>query len=111
MTIARWSRLYRQLGYTLKLLSIHDLQEGRCAGQLPGLGSRHLTPERGMRTDMPDITFERSVCTQCGWAGEPIALDPLPEPQAPEEPKGPPDDECYLPGTPLRSIRKPTDNL
>lgn len=77
----------------------------------PACGSRHLTPERGMRSDMPDITFERSVCTKCGWTGEPAALDLLPEPDEPKEPTGPPEGECYFPGTPLRSIRKPTDNL
>lgn len=74
--------------------------------QCPACGSQRLSPERGYRTDLPDIEWERPVCTKCGWAGAPV---PVRETNAlsPEPPAPPPEAECIIPTAPLRQLRRP----
>ena len=38
----------------------------------PDCGSRRLSPEEGRREDLPEIAWERPVCTDCGWTGKPV---------------------------------------
>jgi hypothetical protein len=49
----------------------------------PACGSHRLSPERGFRSDLLDIKWERPSCTKCDWTGEPVAIHNVPEP--PEE--------------------------
>src|SRR5690349_5758119 len=42
--------------------------------QCPDCGSPHLSPEEGWREDLPEIGWERPVCEDCGWAGQPIPV-------------------------------------
>ncbi len=40
----------------------------------PECGSPHLSPQEGFRDDLPEVTWERPVCADCGWAGEPVPV-------------------------------------
>lgn len=40
----------------------------------PECQSHHLSPQEGMRSDIPDVVFERPVCGDCGWQGEPVPV-------------------------------------
>jgi hypothetical protein len=42
--------------------------------QCPDCASPHLSPEEGWREDLPEIAWERPVCEDCGWAGQPIPV-------------------------------------
>jgi hypothetical protein len=42
--------------------------------QCPNCGSRHLSPEEGWLEDLPEIAWERPICSDCGWAGTPVAV-------------------------------------
>jgi hypothetical protein len=37
-------------------------------------GAPGLSPEEGWREDLPEIAWERPVCEDCGWAGQPIPV-------------------------------------
>ena len=43
----------------------------------------------------------------CGWTGEPVAIDEVPEPPD-EDDRKPPDGECIVPTVPLIKLRKPS---
>ena len=77
--------------------------------QCPACGSQRLSPQRGYRQDLPNIEWERPTCDKCGWAGEPIPIDDVAEHH-----DGPssvaPVDECIVPTTPLRQLRRPKTN-
>jgi hypothetical protein len=71
----------------------------------PACGSHRLSPERGIRADMPDVQWERSVCDRCGWTGEPVQVVEVPG--LPEADRGPPEGECIVPTVPLTILKKP----
>ncbi|GAB7549727.1 hypothetical protein [Cupriavidus sp. 8B] len=73
--------------------------------QCPACGSHRLSPERGYRDDMPDVEWERPACTKCGWVGEPVKIESVP--QVPEEPRQAPEGECIEPSIPLRKLLRP----
>jgi hypothetical protein len=70
----------------------------------PACGSRHLAPERGIHTSMPEVQWERPRCEQCGWAGEPARVDPEP---AVRESTTPPPGDCVIASVPLRALARP----
>ena len=41
----------------------------------PGCGSPHLSPQEGRHEEMPEVLWERPVCEECGWTGEPVPVD------------------------------------
>ena len=74
----------------------------------PACGSHRLPPERGIRTDIPEIEWERPTCSKCDWKGEPVPIFDTPEPAELAEgrqPKG----ECIIPTVPLKSLKKPSN--
>jgi hypothetical protein len=73
----------------------------------PACGSHRLSPQRGFHKDLPEDEWERAVCDKCGWAGDPVPVEEVPEP--PEESKGPPEGECVIPTVPLRKLLRPGD--
>jgi hypothetical protein len=79
--------------------------------QCPECGSPNLSPEEGRRTDIPDIVWERSTCADCGWTGEPVpvAEEPIGEDEGLITRVGHDEanNDCIIPGTPLRGLRKP----
>jgi len=74
--------------------------------QCPARGSHRLSPQRGYHVDLPAIEWERPTCDKCGWGGEPVpvneALDASDDARS-----DPPQGECVVPSTPLRSLRRP----
>ena len=74
----------------------------------PACGSQHLSPERGHRQDIPDVEWERPVCTKCGWAGTPVPVNDV-HMLVDETPREPPTGECVIPTVPLRKLRRPSD--
>jgi hypothetical protein len=75
--------------------------------QCPACGSRRLSPQRGYNSNVPDVEFERPTCDKCGWAGDPVPIDEVPQlPAAPFE-KKPPEGECVIMTSPLRELRRP----
>jgi len=75
--------------------------------ECPACGSHRLSPQRGFHTSMPDVEWERPTCEKCGWTGEPVPIEDVPEP--PDNERRPPKGECVIPTVPLRSLRKPSD--
>ena len=74
--------------------------------ECPACGSHHLSPERGIHTSAPDTIWERPTCDECGWTGEPVVVEAVPEePEEKERPK--PDSPCVVPQVPLRRLKKP----
>src|SRR5260370_18967876 len=71
----------------------------------PACGSHRLSPERGFRTDTLDVPWERPVCDRCGWTGQPVQIDEVPE--LPEPDRDPPEGECIVPTVPLTILKKP----
>jgi len=74
----------------------------------PACGSHRLSPERGIRTDLPDVEWERPVCAQCGWVGEPVRIEPIPA--APDASGAKPEGECIVPTVPLRKLIRPGES-
>jgi hypothetical protein len=56
--------------------------------QCPACGSQRLSPQRGYRQDFPDVEWERPTCDKCGWAGEPVPIDDVLEPDDESAPPG-----------------------
>ena len=77
--------------------------------QCPECGSYHLFPEEGMNVDEPELIFERPVCADCGWSGEPVAVDERTEDEIAQfiTREGEKKDECAIMTTPLIGIRRP----
>lgn len=73
----------------------------------PACGSRHLSPERGIHTSMPEVQWERPSCERCGWVGEPARVDPEP---AAREKATPPQGNCVIATVPLRALARPKKN-
>jgi hypothetical protein len=74
--------------------------------QCPACGSHRLSPQRGYHSSLPDVEFERPTCDKCGWAGDPVPINDVPE--APAPPTEPPDGECGIMTSPLRVLRRPS---
>jgi len=72
----------------------------------PACGSQRLSPERGYHSDLPEVEWERPTCDKCGWTGEPVPIDEIPEPHA-ESRSIPPEGECIIPTTALKQLRRP----
>ncbi len=73
----------------------------------PACGSQRLSPERGYHSDFPEVEWERPTCDKCGWAGDPVPVDPPvldPEHASPPPPAG----ECVIPSVPLTHLQRPT---
>ena len=92
--------LAMSLASSAVLRNIRDVPE-----TCPACGSHALTPERGERHDLPGLEWERPVCEDCGWTGNPAPIfEDLEaynvEPQLDDSP-------CVLPKVPLRNLRKP----
>ena len=74
--------------------------------QCPACGSQRLSPERGHRSDLPEVEWERPTCDKCGWAGEPVRIDEVLEPQD-ESHSSPPEGECIIPTIALKQLKRP----
>ena len=74
--------------------------------QCPACGSQRLSPERGHRSDLPEVEWERPTCDKCGWAGEPVRIDEVLEPQD-DSHSSPPEGECIIPTTALKQLKRP----
>jgi hypothetical protein len=74
----------------------------------PACGSTRLSPQRGINDGVPDIEWERPVCEECGWTGDPVPILPRPEDYVADgQERTPRDDACVLPTVPLRELLKP----
>jgi hypothetical protein len=73
----------------------------------PACGSNRLSPQRGENTAVPDVVWERPVCSKCGWTGKPVPVLPEPKAYAKDEDQVPPESDCLIPQPPLRALRKP----
>ena len=71
----------------------------------PACGSHRITADRGVRTDVPEVQWERPMCTKCGWRGTPVRLSETPKP--PDADRDPPEGECVVPTVPLKSLKQP----
>lgn len=78
--------------------------------ECPTCGSHRLSPQRGIRTDEPDVLWERPTCDKCGWAGEPVAVPEVAvDPAKPRNSDdSPPPGDCVIPTVPLRQLIRPT---
>jgi hypothetical protein len=81
--------------------------------QCPECGSPHLFPEDGWHEAIPEIAFERPVCSDCGWTGEPIPVGERSPDQDVEElitrEGGDDADECSIMVVPLMKLKRPGD--
>jgi hypothetical protein len=73
--------------------------------QCPACGSQRLSPQRGYHRDFSEVEWERPICDKCGWAGEPVPIDEVPEPH--ESRSTPPEGECIVPTAVLRHLKRP----
>jgi hypothetical protein len=96
------------LAMSLVLRHIRSVPE-----QCPDCGSPHLSPEEGSREDLPEVAWERPVCSDCGWTGEPVPVGE--RSTGPERDElftrvgGADDDECVIPTVPLTKLSRPGD--
>lgn len=74
--------------------------------ECPACGSHRLSPQRGVNTDTPGVEWERPTCDKCGWVGEPVAINEVPEPHDVTA-QTPPEGDCVIPTAPLRALRRP----
>jgi hypothetical protein len=73
----------------------------------PACDSHRLSPERGIRTDIPDVEWERPTCDKCDWKGEPVpVLDVPPDERAARRP---PEGDCIIPTVPIKVLKKPAN--
>lgn len=42
--------------------------------QCPACGSHRISPEEGLDPEYLEVIFERPVCSECGWAGDPVPV-------------------------------------
>ncbi len=90
-------------GVSLLLRTIRSVPE-----QCPGCGSPNLSPEDGWPEAAPDTTWERPVCTDCGWTGLPVRIDPSAPPrQLIIREGGENTGECIIPDVPLTKLKRP----
>ena len=77
--------------------------------QCPDCSSPNLAPEEGLNSDSPETIWERAVCSDCGWTGEPTQVgvrsdDDLVELITREGTTG---DKCGIMVNPLTGIVRP----
>lgn len=90
-------------GVSLLLRIIRSVPE-----QCPQCGSPHLSPEEGGTETAPETTWERPVCTGCGWTGLPVRTDPSSPPrQLIVREGGENTGECIVPDIPLTRLERP----
>jgi hypothetical protein len=79
--------------------------------QCPDCGSPHLSPEEGWREDLPEITWERPVCEDCGWVGQPIPVVVRSDDKVDKiiTRVGHNDEEHVIPTVPLMRLDRPGD--
>ena len=79
--------------------------------QCPDCGSPHLSPEEGWREDLPEIAWERPVCEDCGWAGQPIPVVVRSDDKVDKiiTRVGHNDEEHVIPTVPLMRLDRPGD--
>lgn len=80
----------------------------------PECGSPHLHPEEGWLKDLPEVLWERPVCSDCGWEGTPVPIDErsdetdnLEEDEIITRQGRDNADECITPTVPLTKLKKP----
>jgi hypothetical protein len=77
----------------------------------PDCGSPHLSPQEGWREDLPEVLWERPVCSDCGWTGNPVPVGSV-EPGGEElitRVGGDGGDDCIIPTVPLTELGRPGD--
>jgi hypothetical protein len=77
--------------------------------QCPECGSPHLSPEQGVREDIPDVVWERPICDDCGWQGSPVKVADEGGLELITREGGDDSEECAIMNVPLRGIKKPGD--
>lgn len=77
--------------------------------QCPDCSSPNLTPEEGLNTESPEIIWERAVCADCGWHGEPTPVGERPQEDLVEliTREGEANDECSIMPKPLTGLVQP----
>ena len=94
------------LGVSLLLRVIRQVPD-----QCPSCGSPDLSPQEGRLPEMPDTVWERPVCEECGWTGLPVRIDAEAPPLQIFLRQGDDgNDGCFVPGTPLTTLKKPGDD-
>ena len=80
--------------------------------ECPECQSVNLHPEEGMNTESPDVVFERPICADCGWIGEPVAVGERSHEEAQEfiTREGDTGDECGIMVNPLVGLVRPGDD-
>jgi hypothetical protein len=69
----------------------------------PAWGSHRLSPERGIRLNIPEIKWERPTCGKCDWKGEPVPILHVPAEQAD---RPPPEGDCTKSNGASQSIER-----
>lgn len=77
--------------------------------QCPECDSCHLEPEEGSNSAHPEVLYERPVCADCGWVGEPVPLRSRDADEMKEilSRDGENNDECGTLAVPLTGLKKP----
>jgi hypothetical protein len=78
--------------------------------ECPVCGSHQLSPERGYNDEVPEITWERPVCNECGWAGEPEMIQGVPATPAAQDGGKADRSKCIVDQPPLRHLKKPAQH-
>ncbi|MBB1490781.1 hypothetical protein H5395_04400 [Paracoccus sp. MC1854] len=75
-------------------------------GQCPACASHRLFPEEGKDPENLEVIFERPVCGNCGWAGEPVPTGERTQEQLAQiiMREGKESDKCGIMQTPLMEI-------
>jgi hypothetical protein len=79
--------------------------------QCPKCGSR-LSPEAVWREDLPEVAWERPICDDCDWTGQPVPVGERSADAADDEVftrEGGDNDKCVIPAVPLMKLGKPGD--
>ncbi len=77
--------------------------------ECPDCGSPRLAPEQGENTEVPNVLWERPLCTDCGWAGRAIPIFDTEKNQPIITREGEEHEGHGIMTVPLRTILKPGD--
>jgi hypothetical protein len=75
----------------------------------PKCQSPNLSPEEGRRTDLPEVLWERPVCSDCGWTGTPVPVELDDGEELITRSGRDGDDEFVIPTVPLVKFPRPQD--
>lgn len=77
--------------------------------QCPACKSSRLFPEEGLDPKNPEVIFERPVCSECGWAGDPVQVGERTEKELAQliTREGENSDDCGVMHTPLMEALGP----